>query len=297
MKKRILALAMTLTMMLSIAACGSKPVDRNDSDNRTDDTKTEESLEETTSQDEEEGSALAVWYNSDDRKTLEDTISGMFESQGLTFFVEIEEPDTIIYNYKYTEQLDLEGLTQDDINANFDASMDDVAATVISDIGRYQSTYGIPLTTIRVIYLNADDSVVYSKDITEDYESSSASDEGSSSAAAYDSLQAWVDSEEAAMAIQESNDVLASSGMTVNISADGNVLVYEYYLSDDLGISELPEDQMEASFESTVESQKASITSLFENFESLYGLKLEAIRYSYFTEGGEELYSTDITNE
>ena len=99
------------------------------------------------------------------------------------------------------------------------------------------------------------------------------------------------------MAIQESNDVLASSGMTVNISADGNVLVYEYYLSDDLGISELPEDQMEASFESTVESQKASITSLFENFESLYGLKLEAIRYSYFTEGGEELYSTDITNE
>ena len=151
MKKRILALAMTLTMMLSIAACGSKPVDRNDSDNRTDDTKTEESLEETTSQDEEEGSALADWYNSDDRKTLEDTISGMFESQGLTFFVEIEEPDTIIYNYKYTEQLDLEGLTQDDINANFDASMDDVAATVISDIGRYQSTYGIPLTTIRVI--------------------------------------------------------------------------------------------------------------------------------------------------
>ena len=295
MKKRFLVLAMSLVMMLSVAACGSKPADKNDSDRRNDETKVEESLEETTSPD-EEGSPLADWYNGEDRKTLEDTISSMFESQGLTFFVEIEEPDTIIYNYKYTEPLDLDGLSQDDINASFDANIDSIASTIISDIGNYQRTYGIPLTTIRVVYLNSDDSVVYSKDISEDYESSS-SDDGSASCGAYDSLQAWVESDEAKLAVQQSNDALASSGMTVNISADGNVLVYEYYLSDELGISELPEDQMTASFESTVEAQKASITSLFESFETMYGLKVEAIRYSYFTEGGEELYSTDITNE
>lgn len=295
MKKRFLVLAMSLIMMLSITACGSKPADSRGSDNSNDESKVEESLEETTSPD--EGSPLADWYNGEDRVTLENTISSMFESSGLTFFVEIEEPDTIIYNYKYIEQLDLAGLSQDDINSMFEASMDGVAPTVVSDIGRYQSTYGIPLTTIRVVYLNADDSVVYTKDITEDYESSAESDGGSSSAVAYDSLQAWVESDEAKAAVQASNDALASSGMTVQISADGNVLVYEYYLSDDLGISELPEDQMAASFESTVESQKASITSLFESFETMYGLKLEAIRYSYFTEGGEELYSTDITND
>lgn len=296
MKKRVLTLIMSLTMMLSVAACGSEPTDGRGSAPESQTPDVENSLDETTSP--EESSALADWYDGDDRKTLEDTINSMFESQGLSFAVSIEEPDTIIYTYKYLEQLDVSGLSQDDIDALFAQQLDMTATTLVSDIAQYRKTYDIPLTTIRVVYVNADGSQIYSQDITEDYESPSSSGQSSAPAGAYDSLQAWLESDEAVQTIEAANDMLASSGMTMNMSADGSILVYEYYVSDALGLSDVPEEDIAASFDASVESQRASIVSMFDSFESQYGLTLDAVRFAYYTEDGSKLlYSADITNE
>lgn len=299
-------------MALSFSACGNESAGQSVSASDQVESSTEESSSEEPSSEEpsseepsseepssEESTTLTDWYNSADRTSLEDTINGIFESSGMTFFVTVEEPDTIIYNYQYTEQLDFSGASQEEIDASFAESLDAGAATIVSDISTYRTTYDIPLTTIRMTYLNADGSLIYSQDITEDYESPAASGDNVSgtSDAAYDSLQAWMESDEAALTIETTNKVLSSSGMTIDLSADGNVFVYEYYVSDELGMGDLTQEQLAASFDPVVESQRSSIETMFSTFETAYGLVLDGVRFTFFTEDGTELYSAEVANE
>lgn len=295
MKKKILALTLSLMMTLGFSACGSEPASGSSSDAG----QQESSVEESSA---EETSALAEWYNGSGRTELEDTINDMFNSSGLSFFVTIEEPGTIIYNYQYTEQQDLSGITQEDIDAAYTASLDAGVSAVISDISTYQTTYGIPVTTIRMNYLNADGSQIYSMDITEDYVPASGDDASDDvsfqlSTETYDSLQAWLDSPEAISNIETINEVLSSSGMTINLTADGNTLVYEYHISDELGLQNLTEEQLASSLEPVVEGQRSTIASLLDNIESSYGLVLDGVRFAFYAEDGTLFYSSDIANE
>lgn len=302
MKKKVLALTLSLITALSFSACGNEPAGQSVSASDQVESSTEESSSEEPSSEEpssEASTALTDWYNSADRTALEDTINGIFESSGMTFFVTVEEPSTIVYNYQYTEQLDFSGASQEEIDASFAESLDAGAAAIVSDISNYQTIYDIPLTTIRMNYLNADGSLIYSQDITEDYESPAASGDNvpGTSDAAYDSLQAWLESDDAALTIETTNQILASSGMTLDLSADGNIMVYEYYVSDELGMSSLTQEQLTASFEPVVESQRSSIATLFSSFETEYGLVLDGVRFTFFTEDGTELYSVEVANE
>lgn len=334
MKKSALTLFLTLTMALALSACGLRPSGESDpssgnreydwqqdsgkdsSQNKLQNSSSEDSTEESSEDSTEDSAgipssedasagqpssadtALADWYNSSDRTALENLINGMYNDSGLSFFVTIQEPDIIIYNYKYISQLDLSGMSQADIDAYYTNGLDDGAEDILSDIGNFQTTYGIPLTTIRMNYLNADDSLIFTTDFTEDYVSpASGGSSSSASSGTYDSLEDWLASDEARLIIQSSNNSLASSGMTIDLTADGNVFVYEYYISDDLGVSALSQEQIAAALDPVVESQRASLTSLFDSFESQYGIRLDGIRVVFYTEGGDRLYSADIANE
>ncbi len=180
MKKKILALMMSLVMTFALAACGGETDSENSSaPEQTESTTVEESSEvpestedtvestETTEDTDttEETTALTDWYNSENRTVLETTINDMFASQGLSFFVTIEEPGTIIYNYQYTEQMEITS----EATEQLDASLDSGANAIIADIAAYKTTYNLPLEVIRMTYLNADGTEFFSKDFAEDY--------------------------------------------------------------------------------------------------------------------------------
>lgn len=338
MKKSVLTLFVTLFTALSLSACGLRPSGGDDSasggreydwqqdsgkdsshnklkpDDSSGDTPadtssdasedTPSSGEDAANQPSAQKSPLADWYDSSDRTALETLINNMYNDSGLSFYVTIQEPDIIIYNYKYISQLDLSGMSQAEIDSYYTNGLNDGAEDIITDIGNFQSQYGIPLTTIRMNYLNADDSLIFTMDFTEDYVAPSASgsgqspDGGSSSASgAYGSLQDWIDSEEAQSVIDSTNAALASSGMTIDLSADGNVFVYEYYVSDDLGVKTLSQEQITAVLDPVVEGQRTNLTALFDSFQSEYGIRLDGIRVSFYTEDGDLLYSKDLVNE
>lgn len=334
MKKSALTLFLTLAATLMLSACGLRPSGGDDSssgnreydwqqdsdrdtssnklqqNNPSQESSPDASSEVPSSEDDAADqpastgdTALADWYNGSDRTLLENLINSMYNDSGLSFYVTIQEPDIIIYNYKYTSQLDLSGMSQSDIDSYYTNGLDDGAADIVSDINNFRTTYGIPLTTIRMNYLNADDSLIFSFDFTEDYVpgsasgSSSSSDSLSASLGTYDSLQDWLTSEEARMIIESTNNTLASSGMTVDLAADGNIFVYEYYISDDLGIESLSQDQIAMVLDPVIESQRTSLTALFGSFESEYGIHLDGIRVVFYTAGGDKLYSADIVNE
>ena len=167
MKKRLLVITLSLMLILCFTACGgsvvSGPVDCEPI--RPFDT-------ESTAESEEAVSPLAVWYDGEDRAALEKYINDMFADQGMSFFLEIEEPGTIIYNYIYTDALNLENITREEMEEYYRSGLDAQSAAFIQEIQNYKDTYDLPLTTIRINYLDKDSSVLYSHDFTDDSVSS-----------------------------------------------------------------------------------------------------------------------------
>lgn len=88
------------------------------------------------------------------------------------------------------------------------------------------------------------------------------------------------------------NDSVASMGMSIKTSADGNTLVFEYHLPDD------------EAFNAFGDTECATITDAFLGaletgdflgmFKEGYGLKLDAVRCAVFKADGTEIYRDEI---
>lgn len=125
----------------------------------------------------------------------------------------------------------------------------------------------------------------------------SASAESSSAPAEDDTmtLEDWLKTDEAKQAEDATNSALASTGMSVKLAADGDIFVYEYTMPGEY--SSLTGDALAAAFDPVIEANKAGVENLFETFESSYGIKLSAARFTFLAADGTELYSGDVANE
>ncbi len=125
----------------------------------------------------------------------------------------------------------------------------------------------------------------------------SSAPEASSSQAEDDTmtLADWLKTSDAQMAESASNSQAASSGMTISLAADGDILVYEYHINagEDVPSSEA----LDEAFGPVIESYEANIESLYSSFESSYGIKLGGVRFSFFDADGNEIYSGEVLNE
>lgn len=299
MKKKFLALTMVLVLALSFSACGNKTMGSGRSTSESRQSSNREDFKDRVSDDNEADEAensLSDWYDSNDRKTAENFVNSMLSGQGMKFFMEVEEPDVLIYNYQYTTQLEV----TDFIVEQLEMSADSGAEAVIADIQNYRDTYDVELNVIRVVYLNADGSVIYELDLTEDYEPLTYDDD-SALFGAYADLQEWIESDEAAQMEEMTNNMIASTGMTVTFAAEGDTFVYEYYLSDEtyeaMGLGDFSGDQLQSYIESVVESQRASLESIFTTLENTYGITLDAVRVAFYEEDGTFIVSSDILND
>lgn len=293
MKKKFIALTIALIMALGLSACGGDaPGSRNDGASG------QSSEGETPGSDSGSGTGeihtLIDWYNSDERLQVEAACAETGKAMGMTYYITVQEPDILIYNYQYIEQIDLQGASQDQIDAVYAESMQPYISSITAIPGAFREEYGIPLRIVRLVYYNADGSLITVLDITQDYPSSDSSG-NSVPGATYESLQDWLGSDDALSVITDTNNSLASSGMVFRLSAEENILVYEYYVSDALGFSGLTEEELTAHLNDVVEGQRESLLSLFDLFRNEYGLTLETLRVVFFSEdGAKTLYTSDI---
>ncbi len=278
MKKKLFALAMSLIMVCGLAACGS---DAGSEDVVT--TESSEAAENTTS--------ITEWYNSENRTLLESTINDTFSSMGMTFFVTISEPDTIIYNYQYAEQLDVTQEFTEQLSANLKTS----GTTIAADIASYKENFQIPLEVIRTVYLNADGSEILSMDFREDYVPETTEDTASTTPIkTYENLQAWVESEDNAQVTTLLNEVLASSGVTCEFVADDSVLVMEYRFTEQLDSSEYSQEEIDAFFLQNLDNYTTMAETLFSTFESDYGITISGVRVAFYDADATLIYEQDL---
>lgn len=298
MKKKIFAMALSLTLAFSMAACGSPqvsgPVDR-DLSTSSDESASNESSSGTSTEEssEENSTALTDWYNSDDRTTLEDGINAMFTNLNMTFSISVEEPDTVVYTYQYTQTMSNESNRQE-LHDYFDTTLNESYKDFISDIQTYKNEYGLPVTTLRVTYLDLDGTSLYSVDFTEDYVPSDdgASSTGTSSSQTFASLEDWMNSDEQKALIDAVNQQFESVGVSIDFYAEGNVMVMDFTSTEQMDLEGISQEDMASMFESQVASVFSGMgSSLFDSFESDYGLVLDDIKMVFRNSDGTELFS------
>lgn len=299
MKKKILAMALSLTLAFSLSACGSPevsgPVDRDPitaSDAKTSDESSADGTSTQQSSAEENSSALADWYNSNDRKTLEDSVNKMYASSGMTLSLSTEEPGTIIYTYQYTEPVS-DDSNRETLQDYFRASLDGQYQTFVDEIQNFKDAYDIPLTAIRVTYLDADGTELYTVDFTEDYvPSTEGASSGTTSSQEYASLEDWMNSDEQKLVVSAVNTQLESAGISIDFYAEGNVMVMDYTYTEQQDLEGLSQEDIASIFDEQVAPTfSGMVASLFDSFENDYGLVLDDIRLIFRNADGTELYT------
>ncbi len=243
-------------------------------------------------------SSVTEFYNSNVRVILEELLNQVFgELNKLveadifsSFSISVEEPNILIYNFQYGEILDTAAIT-----ANLESNLEMVISSAKNDIITYPS-YGIPVKVIRLNYLNADGELVYTLDVTENFDPSVLPDSpGSGSLNDSGNLQEWLDSDEAAETLETINNLIASTGFTLSFAMEGNTLIYQYYLPAGLSFDDFTEEEKEATFDAMVDANADSIQTLFTMFEAERGLTLDAVRIVVCSADGTELYRRDVT--
>lgn len=131
MKKKLLILVATL--MLVLAGCGGKPT-------------------------------LAEWVESEDVTSAEDTINATSESTGMRAEFTAEGEDILVFNCTYIEQLPLDGVSQEDLDAYFSSALSGISSTMEPMFTACEQATGVKLQCIRIKYINADGSPVYTYD-------------------------------------------------------------------------------------------------------------------------------------
>lgn len=239
-------------------------------------------------------SSLTEWYNSEYRTALEEATNEILNGLGENFFVNVQEPDIIIYNYQFTEQIDFNSVSREDLIQAISENLADSAASILSgNIEDYQN-FGLPLNIIRMNYLNADGSLIHSQDISVDSDAS-LSPEYPASSGQYASLQEWLGSEDAAGLAARINGQLAGLGLTFTHSADGNIYVYEFHIADDSAYRALSDEELTSFFDGLVDAAANLSADMSETFSAAYGVRPSGFRYSFYGADGTLFYTKDIS--
>ncbi|MGN0400831.1 MAG: DUF4854 domain-containing protein [Acetatifactor sp.] len=318
MKKKLITVLLCTMMSFCLVSCGDKDSDRDseiteededsekkiskkkdkekDAEDESSEAKDKDSKEETKEKEPEtevavtSDNALENWYNSDARCQLEDQINSVFESQGLTFYVDYEGDDTIIYTYVYTEMQDFGGASQEAINEYFTTSINSTASTLKNDITNYQNIYNLPVTTLRMTYLNADGSIVYTIDIDENYDPTAVETSGTASSS-YASLDDWINSPEKDATAKAVNSTLESMGLSADFGADGDILEMIYRFLDYQDYSTFTEEQIYTAFDENVAPVLISSgESMSSAFYEQYHIAISDIRLLIYNSDGTLVY-------
>lgn len=244
MKKKLIFLLSCLVLLFSLAACSSK-------DNT---------------------EALTKWYDSKTRPQIEKQINDIYGAQGLKFFITVEEPDTIVYNYQYTDSdsFQFDAVGEESISSFLKYFMDSAVPSVKSDIAQYQKTYKLPVKVIRMVYLNPNGDVIFSMDIDENYE---PSDDALTEQ--YGSLKEWINSASKESFVSAINPSLEQVGLSVDFEADGDTLILIYRFTEQQDLPDYTEEELKDSFASSL---SGSVASMQENLETMLGFKISDMR-------------------
>jgi len=171
MRKKLLALALAVTVVLSFAACGSKGDDSANTGSSSSAAQSESSQAQSStpaeSSSEAEGAmTLEEWLETDDAKQAESATNSALASSGMTVKL-AADGNTFVYEYTLTSG-DFSNLTTEDLAAAFDPVIEANEQGLADLFKSFEDSYGIKLDGARFTFLTADGTELYSGDVAND---------------------------------------------------------------------------------------------------------------------------------
>lgn len=109
---------------------------------------------------------LSEWVESDEVTTFEETINSQFAGTGVHAEFSAEGDDILVFSCIYDEQVDFSGVSQEDIDAAFSSQLSALSSTMTPLFTAFESESGLELSCIRLKYINADGTEIYTYDFT-----------------------------------------------------------------------------------------------------------------------------------
>ena len=243
--------------------------------------------------------ALEDWYNSDARTALEEQINNIFNSQGLSFRLDYEDDDTIIYIYTYTTYQNFGGASKAEIKDYFDSAIAGQAETFKNELVNYKNTYDLDLTTVRLMYLNADDSVIYSVDIDKDFDPSvsTPSTGTDTSSSSFSTLEEWINSPLKDQTAEIVNSSLTPMGLIADFGADDDVLEMIYTFVDYQDYTGISDADINLAFETNVAPTLAnSCESMISAFDTQYGITISDVHLIIYNSDNTLIYDVYLSD-
>lgn len=177
MRKKLFALALATTAVLTFAACGSDGnTSSNNSNNTTASTpsssaaSTPSSSAETPSSSAEVASAsLEDWFkdNTSDVSLIEDSINSQIAGSGFTVKLNADG-NVFVYEYYLDELLDTSLLSADDMAAldeSFAEMVEQQRSNLDTMFSTFEQAYDIKMDAIRCVFYNADNTELYTGEV------------------------------------------------------------------------------------------------------------------------------------
>ena len=106
-------------------------------------------------------------------------------------------------------------------------------------------------------------------------------------------MQEYIESAEAANAIEHLVDTFAQKGLSISVGAEGDCMIYEYKYIDQVEVTE----ESAQALSDSLDSMSDTIQTSLETIASLVDAENPSIRYVYLNADGAEIYSRTFTLE
>lgn len=278
------SVGLALSMVLSFAGCGSKEEDASSDGNSR--------VEGNAGDDSSSGKLLgnsnklfaSVQEYIDAQKDEIDEAIKQNEDSGMSMEV-TADGDTLIYRYVYNTAIPVTQAVVDTFNSSLDTYKTQFNA-ILSEMER---VIDVKEPAVKLLYENPDGSLVYSCVFTKDGVEVKGGDLVSSDTKMFASVQEYLDAQ--ADQIEEAKKQIEGSGMSMEIAADGETLIYRYIYDTAVEVN----DELTASFDASLDQFKTQFDAILAEMEQLIDIAEPAVKLSYENPDGSVIYTHTFT--
>ncbi len=111
----------------------------------------------------------------------------------------------------------------------------------------------------------------------------------------FSSVQAYLDAQEEQ--IEEAKQQIDDNEMSLEITADGDTLVYRYIYKEKVEIAEDQKEDVDASFQASIDMYKTQFDAILDEMEELIDVAEPAVKLIYENPDGTVVYTHTFVKE
>lgn len=175
MKKKLLALALATTVVLTFAACGSKGNSSNTGSNNNSAStptssaaaSTPSSSAEAPSSAESKTSSLEDWFvdYASDIKDLENQMNAGLAGSGVDSIKVSADGNIFVYEYYLDDSIDWSSIPTETVDEVFEGIIEEYSSSMSELFEGFEKDFGFSLDGLRFTFYNPDGSVFYTQDV------------------------------------------------------------------------------------------------------------------------------------